>query len=1068
MGNRQFKKELMQKTIIYLMALLLVLFLITGYFYGRNLSVVTRASNLNFLNVMKSQTLHFLEHPIGEILLLEEQILDRISPDAHVHTDFHGYVLRMEYLDQDGIVIDTFPNIKSRIGMDLGSNPFIKAIDDEISFSDTFIDPFSGTNVMMVGKKIDNGNLLIGYMNLEKLSTAFDSFAVDGNMFAIVDNKGNYILHPNKDLVRSRSVDPNFKSIRDGSIEKGNLLTYSSRLVRVEYSVIENTGWYLLLYQDYFAAYGSLIINITLAILLMLFAFYAVIRSFRGSFNKLDEGFVRFIEMTKKVTQGNYSEIANEQKYKEFDELSKNFMIMIEEIEAREEEINKYNIELQMSRDELSASNDELSATLQQLMAIEKAHREQNEYLDHQNTRLSNLIKGTNAGTWEWDMVTNEVLINERWIDMLGYTLEEVAPFNLSKFLELVHPEDRTSLNDNLAPIYNKETDLLESKFRMKHKNNGWIWVNSIAKVSQRDCESRASMMSGIHIDITEAVMSAEKIHERLIETELIADFTSELLIKDSRDLMKVIYRLIDKVCSIKEHVYWDVSFFEHEEENGSLAHYNNYKVLLPKQIKNGDMSIYPSFYEALRGEKALTVFSKYSRDKLSTSEADWMTSNGFNCTVVCPLQVDGVLKGYLAFEAICGEFEIDHDESHFYKILVNAISEAMKKDAYEKGLIESKELADAANIAKSQFLANMSHEIRTPLNGILGYLHLISDSEALLEAKKYCDTAQKVTNSMMQLIDDILDFSKIEAGKLKIVHEYFDVRERFNEVLDMYRYEALNKKVTLEMIIRDEVPNYILMDTTRLKQIVSNLINNAIKFSNKGEIMIEVGYDDAATPRLIIKISDDGIGISEEQFNAVFEPFNQGDNSSRRKFGGTGLGLAIVKKLVEMLGGTIEIKSILDVGTEFLIVIPVEVIYEETSGSMISKPDKEPLEAYGIRILIVDDNEINQMVVQKVMEKKGFICDVAADGKAAIEAVKSVDYDCVFMDVQMPIMDGYEATEIIRNIPSKSRTYIVAMTANAMEGDREKCLQAGMDDYISKPLDYNLMAELAKARTLG
>jgi len=1067
MKKKQFKKQLMQNTILYLSILSISLFIITSYIYVKRIVMITTDANHNFLALMKTQTEHFLEHPISEILSMEEQLISDPDSVVLIDEDYHGYILRIEYLNENGIVERTFPNNDMRIGMDMGRDPYIDTLTlDEIKFSDTSIDHATSQVFMKAGKKLANGGYLIGYLNLNKLGSAFSAFETHGNLFTIVDNKGNYLLHPDSFAVASRSVDPNAADIQLDKIESGDLVKLSGDTYILEYIDIKNTGWHLLIYQDYMDFLFPILLSIALVLFSIIVVFILVSRSFDMSFSKFERGFLSFIKMTQKVAEGDYLAVQTNYEFVEFENLSHNFVSMIGEIETREEEIQKYNLELQDSRDELRASNDELNATLQQLIAIDKEHRAQNEYLDHQNSRLANLIEGTHAGTWEWDIPTGEVVINERWAEMLGYNLEDLCPLLMKDFYAMICPDDLEALKRELEEAFLGTIPFYEAKFRMKHKEGHWVWVNSIGKIIHRDEQFTPLLMSGIHMDITDSVNIALKIQERLYGIELIAEFTSKLLNNKSDRLFEIIGGLINKVCEVKNHQCWSFILFESVDSFDVLKQNTLFKVLLPDLPIQKIEKDYPYFHKQIKESESIHVMTIDDLPDSAQAEIKWFSDQNIGNLTLMPLH-DGQEKiGCIAFESKDPIKEIDQEEINFFKILSNTVSEAIKKDGYEKGLIASKELANAANVAKGQFLANMSHEIRTPLNGISGYLHLMTESDTQDNIKSYGETAIKITEGMVRLVDDILDFSRIEAGKLKRIDEKIDLRDKLSELIDVYQYEAHNKSVDLKLLITDRVPRTIISDDTRLKQIISNLVSNAVKFSANGKVTVRVDTLDNVdgNVQLIIEVIDTGIGISADQLNAIFEPFNQGDNSSTRKYGGTGLGLSIVKQMVELLSGKIKVESTHGIGTHFTVEIPLfkeQISSEEDRNALQSVTSSEAF----LKVLIVDDNEINQLVVRKVLELKGFTCDVASNGSEAVEAVTKGDYDCVFMDIQMPVMDGYDATRLIRALPDKEAVFIVAMTANAMSGDRERCIEAGMDEYVSKPLNYERMTEIVMRR---
>ena len=368
--------------------------------------------------------------------------------------------------------------------------------------------------------------------------------------------------------------------------------------------------------------------------------------------------------------------------------------------------------------------------------------------------------------------------------------------------------------------------------------------------------------------------------------------------------------------------------------------------------------------------------------------------------------------------------------------------------------------LKDAQHAAqiKSDFLANMSHEIRTPMNGVIGLLELLKGTNLDEVQKKYVKTALRSGSDLMTIINDILDYSKIDAGKLNIEIVEFELKEIKAEIEHLYLAQTQEKDIKLQIRIDNTLPDTVLIDPTRLRQIINNLISNAIKFTKQGSVslILEPGINRAQ--HLLIRVVDTGIGIDPEVQKTIFDPFAQADNSTTRVYGGTGLGLAICKHLVELMEGEIEIHSQPGKGTTIQFYLPYdtpEASKKPTPDQSHTVADTHKPEPSASTILLVEDNDINQMVAIAMLEKLGYQTIVANDGELAIEAVKSEQFDLILMDIQMPNMDGYTATRIIRSLDIKNACCpILALTANAMQGDREKCTAAGMDDYITKPID--------------
>ncbi|EEX32257.1 signal transduction histidine kinase [Vibrio coralliilyticus ATCC BAA-450] len=407
------------------------------------------------------------------------------------------------------------------------------------------------------------------------------------------------------------------------------------------------------------------------------------------------------------------------------------------------------------------------------------------------------------------------------------------------------------------------------------------------------------------------------------------------------------------------------------------------------------------------------------------------------------------------------------HDEISHLTDKYNQCAEQLRVN-YQQ-IIESKKKAEIANVKKSEFLANMSHEIRTPMNGIVGVAELLKETKPNEVQRNYVDILLTSSHTLLDIINDILDFSKIEAGHFELDPTKFDLKSLIQQQANEYSIRAKQQELFFDCNIDPAVPQEIEADSVRLKQVINNLIGNALKFTHRGYVELNIKLLENETGnQLQFEVKDTGIGIAKDKLDSIFDKFQQADGSTARQYGGTGLGLAISQKIVELMGGKLQVTSEVDLGSSFYFSIPIDTPSTAIGGIVQSSPNLvefpassgtqmkklSPKYKTGLKVLVVEDTRVNQQVIQVMLNLLGLEVDIANNGVEALEYCQQNEVDAILMDCHMPVMDGYEATQKIRQLEGwAAYVPIIAVTANVIKEDRERCFEIGMNGFLSKPV---------------
>ncbi len=621
------------------------------------------------------------------------------------------------------------------------------------------------------------------------------------------------------------------------------------------------------------------------------------------------------------------------------------------------------------------------------------------------------VVENVKEVIFQIDKHGNWTFLNPAWTALTGFSVAE----SLGKsFIDFVDVEDRSALRGEFTALIAMKQKEYQGELRYVAADGSKRWAEARAQLIYRPEDGGFDGAFGVLTDVSERHLAAEELaRQRDFALQIMNNMAQGLVVTDAE------------------------GFFEYINPAFARMVGDNAELLTGKHPKDFTL---PEDWPTL--ERA---WEQVRQGIPATHESRLRRSDGsivYAFSTSAPRIRDGLVTG-----------------------TITVVTDLTERKHMEEALAQTRDQALEASRLKSEFLATMSHEIRTPMNSILGMIELLLDTELEPEQRELAEGAQEAAQSLLAIIDDILDFSKIEAGKLVFEHVDFEVAKVIHRAADLFMPKARAKNLDLRVLIAPELPEWVRGDPHRLRQVLVNLLSNAVKFTQRGEIVVEAMPESITEEyiSLYFSITDTGIGLSETARRRLFQPFTQADGSTTRRYGGTGLGLAICKRLVEMMGGEIGADSTEGQGSVFWFTARFAHATEHhptPTAMMPARPRPAPVaSALAAHILLAEDNPMNQRLGVLQLEKLGFKVTPVGHGKAALEAYlkKPHEYDLILMDCQMPHMDGFEASRAIREAEASLARHvpIIAMTANAFQGDREACLDAGMDDYISKPVRW-------------
>jgi PAS domain S-box-containing protein len=669
--------------------------------------------------------------------------------------------------------------------------------------------------------------------------------------------------------------------------------------------------------------------------------------------------------------------------------------------------------------------------------------------------RFSLAVQGSNDGIWDWNFVTGEIWFSPRWKEMLGYGPDEL-PDNLESWHSVLHPDDAQAALKLIADYNAGRTERFLATLRHRHKDGSIRYVLSRA-INKRDETGRVTRIVGANTDITEIKQREQEL------TDL------QKLLNRGAELAKLGYWAWDEAndrcvyCTDEVARLHGLTVEEYHGVLGSI-------VSIAQRVHPEDRQRYVDVLNSSRAacrpyDIEFRLFRRDGELVCAREVGDFVQDE--NGQVVRSV---GITQDITAFRLQQEAMRAEEARLQDYVIELEQAKSRLESQGKElanlaEDLALAKTKAEAASRTKSEFLAMMSHEIRTPMNGLIGMTGLLLDTDLTDEQSHYAQTVRESAEALLSIINDILDFSKLEAGRMRIDPVDFELDRVIDSVVTLLSPRAAAKGIALKALPCSKDAQWLKGDAGRLRQILFNLVGNAVKFTEKGSVSIATKLRplESGDVELYAEVIDTGIGIPEAAQSSLFTRFTQADSSTSRKYGGTGLGLAICKQLVDLMGGEVGLESNPEKGSRFWFTVRCQTAKPQRSADGLGLTGvRRPRR--GLRILVAEDNQVNQLLVSALLRRLGCQVDLVSNGLEAISSAQRIPYDLILMDVQMPEMDGIAAAQAIRRLPGDVRRIpIIALTANAMAGQREEYIEAGMDEYVSKPID---MAQLMEAMT--
>lgn len=692
---------------------------------------------------------------------------------------------------------------------------------------------------------------------------------------------------------------------------------------------------------------------------------------------------------------------------------------------------------------------------------------------------LENAQEIGKIGSWEYDIANRKSIWSKNFHQMLGFKVGSITPSH-SLFLQSIYPDDLRLMKQAEEELKRTRKQLdLELRYLASGKQVKWCRMYMVPHVQNNEVR----IIKGVSIDITDIKEYELKFKSQMDYLEFALNVSRNFINIVSDDFIGLMRNVLNGIC---EKFGLDrVSFVKNASQEDELE-INEVVVRsgadpLSQRMIGCILDELPDLKKKM--ETGNYYYSKNEDDfpESHQAEREEFAKRGTKSFLGVPVRYQSELLGIIAMESVAKESAFDKDKMLAIRLIAELFANVLVRRRIYMNLIRTREISDMANQAKSIFLSNMSHELRTPLNGVIGFTDLLLDTKLEPIQKDYLKNVSLSARTLLEILSNILDLSKIESGKFELENSITDIHSLVKDSVNILQYSLKSKGLSSEVKIESNVPRIVSVDSSRLRQVLVNLLSNSIKFTQKGNVKVELSFEkkDSNFGIFHFSVSDTGIGISHSQKYKIFHAFSQADYSITRKFGGSGLGLVISNSILKMAGSQLEFESELGKGSKFYFSLEME-FFEESEFSQedyeMSLDDStlslfdSSLKTKQARILLVEDVELNMVLVQKMIRKiipEAQLLE-AINGKEALEIFRNQELDLIFMDVQMPVMDGLTATEKIRELekenPLKTNIPIIGLTAGASRDEVNRSLKYGMDDCLTKPIDKDeLIAILEK-----